>query len=150
MRHGDRMSAYLRLGAQQFINRLLGVAEQRVLDHTKHVAPLLFFSSFSSLPPSCPVYCEQLALRSDGSSSALREQPRWRSCRWLGQDPDVLTKSALGDLSSTVFLLLVETEVRDADFSPSLLNRRNEQMRLHSHGGSVSAFLRLKFPLLPA
>lgn len=41
-------AAYLRLAAEQFIFRLLGVSEERVLDHAKHVAsarsPLLVVS----------------------------------------------------------------------------------------------------------
>lgn len=32
-------SAYLGLAAEQLVHRLLGVAEQRVLDHAQHVAP---------------------------------------------------------------------------------------------------------------
>lgn len=56
---GCPRTAHLRLTAEQLIFRLLGVSEERILDHAEHVAsagspllsPLLWFAV---CPPGCP------------------------------------------------------------------------------------------------
>lgn len=168
-------TAYLRLTAKQFIFRLLGVSEERILDHAKHVASAQVTSPLSA-PLGCCLYSPFVSLvaNTDSSriwSSKLLENP-WETRCNLQQYPDAPKRKISSrdecafcsrDLSSTdVFFF------SSSPFSPLFSLRRHklemltsrlfaeprtEQISLHSwllECLRPPLFLRSKFFLLPA